>query len=57
MNTIQFEVLNFERASEPVSVIAFRAEGAVVAQPVPEPATIVLAMLGITAIFTYRARR
>ena len=42
LNTIQFQVLNFSRASVPVSVMAFRAEGEVVAKPVPEPPTLLL---------------
>ena len=57
INTIQFEVLNFERSSVPVSVMAFRAEGAVVAQPVPEPATFILAALGALALTACRRRR
>jgi hypothetical protein len=39
INTIQFEVLNFHRANVTVSPMAYRAEGAIVANPIPEPSS------------------
>jgi MYXO-CTERM domain-containing protein len=56
INTIQFEVLNFERVNASVSVMAFRAEGAVVAET-PEPSSLVLAALGFVALAAWRLRR
>lgn len=50
INTIQFEVVNYPRETVPISIMAFRAEGAVVALPVPEPTTWLLSLCGVALL-------
>jgi hypothetical protein len=57
LNTVTFEVLNFHRANVTVSAMAYRAEGAIVANAVPEPTTLSLAAIGLVAIASFYFRR
>ncbi len=57
LNTIRFDVLNFNRANTNVSPMAYRAEGAVMAVAVPEPSTVLLLCIGSMGLLLSVARR